>query len=192
MEYADYSSILLFVGTNLGHVVTFKLLPQPTGVYTVHFAGSASLEDHIISLCPLNVETGASARASQSAVANLRNGIKVPGVLLSITQTGARIFKPASAKGAHKTWDEFLCESAAVVEAELERGGHALIGIFNDGYARAYSIPGLKEIGSVELKNTFDSGRLAEAIITESGDILGWTGPSELALVNVWGTGKDL
>jgi syntaxin-binding protein 5 len=138
------------------------------------------------------VETGASAYASQAAVANLREGIKVPGVLISVTQTGVRISKPAAAKGAHKTWDEFLCESAAVVEVELERNGSALIGIFNDGYARAYSIPGLKEIGNAKLSNIFDSKRLAEAVITGSGDILGWTGPSELALVNVCGVGKEL
>ncbi|KAH0537260.1 hypothetical protein FGG08_005922 [Glutinoglossum americanum] len=192
LEGDDYSSILLFVGTNLGHAATFKLLPQPTGVYTVQFVGSASLDDRVITLCPLNVETGASACASQTAVAGLREGVKVPGVLLSVTQTGTRIFKPASAKGAHKTWDEFLCESSAVAEADLEGGGHALIGIFNDGCARAYSIPGLKEIGSADLKNTFDPKRLAEAIITGSGDILGWAGPSQLALVNVWGAGKEL
>ena len=67
-----------------------------------------------------------------------------------------------------------------------------MIGIFNDGNARAYSIPGLKEIGSANLKNLFDSKRLVEAVITGTGDILGWTGPSELALVNVWGAGKEL
>ncbi|KAH0558384.1 hypothetical protein GP486_004956 [Trichoglossum hirsutum] len=192
LEGDDYSSILLFVGTNLGRVATFKLLPQSTGVYAVQFAGSTSLDDHVITLHPLNVETGASAYASQTAVANLREGIKVPGVLISVTQTGTRIFKPPAAKGAHKTWDEFLCESAAITEAGLEGNGRALIGIFNDGHVRAYSVPGLKEIGSAKLSNIFDPKRLAEAVITESGDILGWKGPSELALVNVWGVGKEL
>ncbi|KAI9772773.1 MAG: hypothetical protein M1839_002318 [Geoglossum umbratile] len=192
LEGDDYSSILLFVGTNLGHVATFKLLPQSTGVYVAQYVGAVSLEDRVISLYPLNIETGAGTYASPVAVAGLREGVKVPGVLLAVTQTGVRMFKPASAKGAHKTWDEFLCESAAVAEAELEGGGHALIGIFNDGFARAYSIPGLKEIGNARIKKIFDPERLAETIITGSGDILGWAGPSELALVNVWGAGKDL
>ncbi|KAI9771462.1 MAG: hypothetical protein M1840_002082 [Geoglossum simile] len=192
LEGDDYSSILLFVGTNLGHIATFKLLPQPTGIYTAQYAGAVSLEDHVITLCPLNAETGAGAYASPAIIAGLREGLRVPGVLLAVTQAGTRVFKPASAKGAHKTWDEFLCESATVAEAGLEGGGHALIGIFNDGFVRAYSIPGLKEIGNARVKNIFDPNRLAEAVITGSGDILGWSGPSELALVNVWGAGGEL
>src|SRR2546423_541096 len=98
---ADYSSILLFVGTNLGRVATFKLLPQQCGGYGVQFVGFTGLDDHVIALCPLNVDKGGGAYASQAAVAGLREGNKVPGVLLAVTRIGARIFKPAAAKGAH-------------------------------------------------------------------------------------------
>ena len=135
-------------------------------------------------------DTGAPAYASQSAVANLRNGFKVNGVLLVTTQMGARVFKPASAKGAQKTWDEFLCDSATVVRCEGR--GYALVGLFGDGCARAYSIPGLKEIAHVKVSHELDIQRFSEAIITSTGDIFGWTGPSEIAVLNVWGTGQDL
>ena len=138
----------------------------------------------------MNADTGAPAYASQSAVANLRNGFKVNGVLLAVTHSGARIFRPASAKGAHKTWDEFLCDSAAV--SRFEDQGYALVGLFGDGCARAYSIPSLKEIAHAPVNNKLDIKRFSEAIITASGDIFGWTGPSEIAVLNVWGTGQDL
>lgn len=186
----DYSSILLHVGTNLGQIATFKLLPDPSGRYSVQYAGSSSLDDKVIRIAPLTAETGRPAFATQTSVANLRNGIKVNGVILAVTQSGARLFRPAAHKGAHKTFDEFLCDSATVVR--YEEMGYALLGLFGDGYARAYSIPALKEIGAIKVSGIFDVRRFPEAIITNTGDILGWKGPAEMALINVFGTGRNL
>lgn len=106
-----------------------------------------------------------------------------------MTQSEARIFKPATTKGAHKTWDDFLCDAATVTE--FADRGHALVGVFGDGTTRAYSIPGLKEIGMSRL-DMLDKTRINSAIVTTSGDIFGWTGPSEVAMLNVWGTGLSL
>ena len=106
-----------------------------------------------------------------------------------VTQSEARIFKPATAKGAHKTWDDFLCDAAAVTE--FEDRGHALVGVFGDGTTRAYSIPALKEIGMSRL-DMLDKTRINSTIVTASGDLFGWTGPSEVAMLSVWGTGQSL
>lgn len=138
----------------------------------------------------MNADTGAPAYASQSAVANLRNGFKANGVILVTTQSGARIFKPASAKGAHKAWDEIMCDSAAVVQ--VDDRSYALVGLFGDGCARAYSIPGLKEITHVKVNHIIDTKKFSDAVITSTGDIFGWTGPSEIAFLNVRGTGQEL
>ncbi|KAF2868951.1 lethal giant larvae like, C-terminal-domain-containing protein [Massariosphaeria phaeospora] len=185
----DYSSILLHVGTNLGHLATFKLLPESNGRYSAAFAGAVSLDDRIISISPMHAETGRPAYASQDIVSGLRTGAKVNGVLLVATASGARIFKPATHKGAHKTWDNFLCDAAAVVR--YEDFGYALLGLYGDGCARAYSIPALKEIGSVKINNVLDIRRFSEAVITSTGDVLGWKGPAELTLINVFGTGVN-
>jgi len=37
-----------------------------------------------------------------------------------------------------------------------------------------------------------DKTRSSNAIVTRSGDIFGWTGPSEIAMLGVWGTGQPL
>lgn len=180
----------MHVGTALGNLATFKVLPESTGGYKVEFVGSVYLDDKVILIAPVNATSGQPAYASQSAVGNLRNGVKVNGVLLAVTQSGVRLFKPAASKGAQKSWDEFLCYSASVTR--FEDMGHALVGLFGDGYVRAYSIPGLKEIGAVRTDKFFLPQRLSEAVITSSGDIIGWKGPAEMALVNVWGSGLDL
>lgn len=75
--------------------------------------------------------------------------------------------------------------------AELELQGFAVVALFGDRTARAFSIPGLKEIGKATLPMV-DPSRSTSAIVTQTGDIFAWTGPSELAVIHVWGTGKPL
>ncbi|GAB7352147.1 hypothetical protein MBLNU459_g2636t1 [Dothideomycetes sp. NU459] len=190
LEGDNYSSIALHAGTNLGHLGTFKVVPDPSGRYTVQFAGATSLDGRIIHIAPINAATGKAAPASQNVVANLRGGYKVDGVVVAVTHSEIRIFRPASSKGAHKTFDNFLCDAAAICRY-LDQG-HALVGLFGDGTARAYSLPALKEIGSAKVDHIMDVRRFGDAIITPSGNILGWTGPSEMALISVWGAGLPL
>lgn len=184
----DYSSIVCFVGTNRGRLGTFKILPSANG-YSVSFAGSTSLDDRILTICPINAENGQQALATQKAVSDLRTGYKVQGILIAVTPSSCRIFKPASAKGANKAWDEFLCDSAMIV-----RRGDAcsLVGLFGDGKVRAYSVPGLKEIASAPADKFLDVRRFGDACITATGDIFGWVGPSDIAMIHVWGAGLSL
>ena len=171
-------------------MITFKVLPEAGGGYAIRFAGACSLEDKIISISPINAENGMPAEATPDLVASLRTGNRINGVILAVTQTGARIFRPAAAKGAQKSWDECWCYRAAVVRFEAHT--YALVGLFGDGCTKAFSIPGLKEIASTDVSQTLDLRRFSEAIITPTGLVFGWTGPSEIAVLNVWGAGQDL
>lgn len=124
------------------------------------------------------------------AVSGLRNGAKVNGVVVAVTQSDCRIFRPATNKGASKTWGDFLCDSAGFVK--IEGRGYSLVGLFGDGNVRAYSIPGLKEIGCTQISNILDVRRFSEAVISPSSDVIGWTGPSEVAIINIWGSGTPM
>lgn len=188
VESEAYSSILLHAGTSAGHVATFKILPVQGGRYTVAYAGASTLDDEIVSIHPISASSGKPAYASQAAAGRLRDGFKVEGALVVTSKTGARIFKPATDKGANRTWDSgAICMAAAV--ARCHELGRALVCLFSDGSARALTLPGLRDIGHARLGNTLDTRRLAQACVTSSGDILAWTGPSEMALLNVWGVG---
>ena len=138
----------------------------------------------------MNADSGELAGATQEIVGGLSNGLTVDGVLVVVTNASARVFKPPSAKGAHKSWDDFLCYSASICKFEAHTS--ALVGLFGDGTAKAFSLPGLKEIVSVDVSNTLDLRRIAEAMITPTGFIFGWKGPSEVAALNIWGTHQDL
>lgn len=189
LEDEGYSSILLHAGLNNGHLVTLKILPSPQGGFTATVAGSNSLDGRTVLIHPLHVGSGNPAFATPTVVGNLRNGVKVDGSLLVVTQSEAKIFRPPSAKGASRSWDSVMCDCAAVTRCHDE--GIALVCLFGDGTARAYTLPGLREIGSVKVDHILDVKRFWEAVITASGEIIGWTGPSELALLNVWGKGES-
>ncbi|KAE8152710.1 lethal giant larvae like, C-terminal-domain-containing protein [Aspergillus avenaceus] len=190
LEGEDYSSICCFVGTSRGNLATFKILPSEKGGYTASFAGSTSLDDKVISIIPFDAENGGPALATPNAVGGLRNGLRVHGVVIAVTASGCRIFKPATSKGAHKSWEDYLCDSAAVVK--VEGRGHSLVGLFGDGNVRAFSIPGLKEIGCKAINGITDMRRLSESTVCSNGTVLTWTGPSEIGLFNVWGAGTGL
>ena len=178
------------MATNTGRLATFKLLPESHGGYTVHLAGSHSVEDRVILLSPINADTGAPATATPELVSGLRTGAKVNGVVVAVTSTGSKIFKPPAAKGASKSWDEYLCYQANIVRFETHT--YTLLGLFGDGCAKIFSLPGLKQIASTNISHILDIQRLSEAIVAPNGFIYGWTGPSEMAVLNVWGTGQDM
>ncbi|KAJ9148628.1 Snare-dependent exocytosis protein [Pleurostoma richardsiae] len=189
LEGDSYSSICCFVGTNNGKVATFKLLPSGNG-YSVKLAGVVGLSDKVVAICPIVASTGQPAAATGPVVAGLRDGLQVHGTLVVVTQTEIRIFKPATAKGASKSFDDVLCDGAAVTEFELH--GFALVGVFGDRTTRAFSLPGLKEISKVPLTTILDATRINSAVVATTGDVIGWAGPSELVVIPVWGTGRGL
>jgi syntaxin-binding protein 5 len=141
----------------------------------------------------MHVETGHPALATQAAVAGLRGGTRVNGTLLVATRNGARMFKPpVLGKGTARSWgDRTVCQTAGVAMCE-ESGGYALVVLGSEGFASAYSIPALKEIGSVRVGKYVDPVRLKDAVVSPSGDIMGWTGPAEASLINVFGKGLVL
>lgn len=200
LEGDSYSSIACFVGTEQGKIATFKLLPMGEG-YTVKLAGVTSLSDRVISICPINADNGHAAAATGPVVASLRDGRQVNGVLvvgkssppslpsatnLPVTQTEIRLFKPASAKGASKSLDDALCDVAAVTE--IPQHGFALVCLLTDRSVRAYTLPGLKEIGRKSLP-LLDASRTGAASLTKTGDVFGWTGPAEISVLPVWDDG---
>lgn len=197
LEGEDYSSILLHVGTNLGNLATFKVLPDPSGRYTVQFAGHVALDSSkIMYIAPINADAGGPATASQMAMGGLRNGLKVNGALIAVSPTSIHIFKPATSKGAHKSFDSYFCDCTGVVQYQDQ--GYALLCMFGDGKARAYALPSLRELSSIDITNINNQGfgldvrQLHKATITPTGTIVAFTGPSEVALLNIWGSGEPL
>ncbi|KAI1261985.1 lethal giant larvae like, C-terminal-domain-containing protein [Xylariaceae sp. FL1019] len=188
LDEDKYSSICCFIGTQTGKVVTLKLLPSGSS-FQAQAAGVSQLNDPIVSISPIVADTGKPASATGHTVAGLREGRDVNGSLVVVTKSEIRIFKPATAKGASKSFGDSPCSAASVTEFELH--GMALVGVFGDRTTRAFSLPGLKELGTASLP-MIDVTRVADSLVTEDGEVFCWTSPSEFAVFQVWGTGKGL
>lgn len=74
---------------------------------------------------------------------------------------------------------------------EVPGRGVALVALFDDRTARAFSLPALKEIGRATLP-MLDANRTISAVISRTGELFGWTGPSEITILPLWGTGQPL
>lgn len=191
LEGEDWSSILLHVGTHQGHLGTFKIIPDPSGRYSVQFAGSINLEARINQVFPINADTGRSAVATQEAVTSLRNGIRTNGAIIAVAPTNVHISRPATSKGAHKSFDSFFCDASGLIRYHDQ--SQALLTLSGDGFARIYSIPALKELTQpIPLNSTLDVRRFSDARITPTGHIIAFTGPSELAVLSIFGSGQPL
>ena len=83
LDEDKYSSICCFVGTNLGKVITFKLLPAANGGYSCQLAGVVHCEGPVVSLSPIEVNTGRPAVATGPKVAALREGKHTEGALVA-------------------------------------------------------------------------------------------------------------
>lgn len=190
LEGEEWSSILLHVGTHTGTLATLKIVPDASGRYSAQHVGSVALDGKVIHLHPINADSGKPAHASQHAVAALRSGARTNGALVAATPTGLHVSRPPTSRGAHRSFDSFFCDAAGV--CRYQDAGHAAVTLSGDGAARAFSIPGLKELACVRVDAALDVRRLADAAVTPSGAVVGPAGPSELALVSVFGTGEAL
>jgi WD40 repeat protein len=202
LEHEDYSSILLHVGTNLGRLATFKIIPDPSGRYTTQLAGQSSLSDsRVLYIAPLNADTGKLASANPGAMGSLSAGLRVNGALLVVSSTSINLFRPASSRGAHRSFDGVFCDCASVVQYQVDNRGSALLTLCGDGSARVFALPSLRELKNIPLSPapsnptsmpSIDPRRLPSASITTTGNILAFTGPSEIVLLSLWGTGAPL
>ncbi|EQL03624.1 Lethal giant larvae (Lgl)-lik [Ophiocordyceps sinensis CO18] len=88
LDEDKYSSICCFVGTNLGKVITFKLLPAADGSYSAQVAGVVAFDGKVISLSPIEASTGRAALVTGSIVAGLREGRQINGVVVAASGEG--------------------------------------------------------------------------------------------------------
>lgn len=211
LEDKEYSSICLHVGTTRKNVVTFEVIPQGTQ-YIVNSAGLHVLDDPALTLIPVNADTGAVATASQEAIAGLQQGTFVNGILVCVSKEGARVMLPADDKLTSRDWqqlresmkegfkdamtlrsdnkDDMECVSAGVVEVPDK--GVVLACVMSTRKIMVYSLPALKDIGSIDIPDSIPDSRLSECQITREGFFTAPTGQTEIGLFNMLGSGRQL
>ncbi|CAN6603450.1 lethal(2) giant larvae protein homolog Sro77p [Trichomonascus vanleenenianus] len=188
IQEENYSSIVMSVGSNEGNVYTFRVVPRPQGGYVVEFVGLMDVaDDTIISLSPINAAIGVSAVAETSMMARLAEGIAIPGALIAVTPTEARVFRQPNSKITHKRFP-FRCASAGI--AYLREGDSlALVCVTESSEIKVFGVPHLREISSRSLPYPLDPAYAKDSLVTRTGDLVvrpnKWSG----GMVRIWGRG---
>lgn len=199
MEYGQdgYSSLLMFVGTNLGgNLLTFKIVPLPSGGFEVSFveksigliyrnAQQEGENPGLEKIIPINSSTGELAVASLETFLKLSQGITIPGLIVTLAKKDIRILKTAKQKLAHKVVDD-ECIASQVVN--FRNKGVAVASLTKSGFVKLFSLPSLGDIADLKLpvdlykkmKRSIDANLSTGSIMLPSGDIIFKLNTSEM------------
>ncbi|KAK9464908.1 lethal giant larvae like, C-terminal-domain-containing protein [Lipomyces arxii] len=185
IEGDSYSSIVLSVGTNLGRLLTFRVVPANRGQHAVKFVGAAHLKSKVLSLLPIDTEYGVSAVATPNILQKLPQAVVISGAIVAVTEEEVRIIRPPKNKLNSKSFDD----KVLVAGISLLRPGDTLVlvCVTTAGYIRVYSLPGLKELTSLSVQRYHDLRYAGRSIVSMNGDVLVGIGKNESALFNIWG-----
>jgi syntaxin-binding protein 5 len=182
-----FSSVVLSVGTSLGNVYTFRIVPSG-GRYSVEMVGALNVgPDPVIHLSSINMERGVSAEAFNETFSRLSTGIYVPGAILAATRSEARVFRQPQSKLSHKKFN-FTCLSAGT--SYLREGdSFAFVCVTDNSQLRIMAVPNLRDICQRELPCKLDIRYGKDSMVTRTGDIILRMDKTSGALVKIWGKG---
>ncbi|RPA84584.1 hypothetical protein BJ508DRAFT_236147 [Ascobolus immersus RN42] len=197
LEESEFTSLNFHYGTSLGKTHTVTLLPaQPGPCFAATYVSSlSSSASPVHSILPIESNRGLPSLATHMGLAALSEGRKHHGVLVSVSATEIRLFRPPATKGTKLSLSS---KDSRFITAQtaIHRGhGTVLLTINTAGIIAAYTLPNLKEIWKTDLTAAplnYHPAHLSEIKISPSGDIIGKTENNRVFVVNLWGTGLVL
>lgn len=194
MEYGDdgYSSILMACGTDVGELIIFKVLPDPSGRFSVQPVDSLKTNDSgpVVSINSYSKDTGRSCAATISAMQDLAKGIPIPGFITIASGLDVRLVTPGKSKDTHKIFKHHIAACGLSFIPFVSNKGEKnvatiMICLLINGEVKVLSVPELKEIKSSFLPTKTNSKYIRESSVLNNGDIVVRVGKSEASLVTV-------
>ncbi|KAK7207000.1 lethal giant larvae like, C-terminal-domain-containing protein [Myxozyma melibiosi] len=192
LEGDSYSSIVLSVGTSLGRLLTFRVIPRRQsapgnsgGQHVVQFVGATQLKSRVLAVIPFDTDYGVSAVASPTILGKLAQGIVINGAVVAVMADEARVIRLPKNKVSSRTFDD----KVLVAGLSLLRQGDTLVltCVTEAGYVRIYALPSLKELTHLSAQKYYDVRYAQRSLVSLNGDVLLGIGKNESALFNIWG-----
>ncbi|KAH3679966.1 hypothetical protein WICMUC_000709 [Wickerhamomyces mucosus] len=196
MTYGDdnYSSILLFAGSDQGELFIFKILPESSGRFTAKLVDINSVSDSSIkTIHPFKQKTGTPNIANLQDFGQLSQGIVIESSILVTSLHDLRILTPGKSKSTSKPFRE-----------EIYASGLSIIGVHNSSSDKSYgtvvpvllsdesirilSLPELKEIVPLRLESSIDRSFGKYSSVLPSGDVAVRISENHAKLINIVGT----
>lgn len=194
MEYGEdgYSSILLLCGTNMGELMTFKILPEAGGRFGVHFMESKKTngDGPIINIDSFSKTTGRSCQATIPQMQDLKNGALFSGIVVVSGSTDIRSLKVGRSLESRKSFKSQLVASSlsfishVVAENEV-KVATVLVNLLASRDIVILSVPDFKEISSLVTPVASLSQYLQDSSILRNGDVVLRTNKSQASLLSI-------
>lgn len=199
-EDAKYSSILLLLGTSVGNLITFQILPGSGSTslksrFQVKFLSCVDADNaKIRNIIPLNIVDGTSAVAKSREFAQLASGVLIRGLIFTVSSFGVRMFKSPNHKSALVNFQN--SQNGEILAADLNRvrsvGGAGALAeasclsvLFENSVVKNLLVPSLGEINSMQLPFQINRSYGTQLTVLFNGDIVVRRNETEGALVHV-------
>lgn len=195
MEFAIYmldgekfSSIVLAVGTNVGKVHSFRVMPSNQGRYSLEYLGYCDAGDQpILEIMPINMVTGKSARATMEEMNGLPRGIQIHGAIVTVSKSECKVIRQPKSKLASRSFSSPVATGGICFM--LQNNTLCLTVVTVRGEIIIYSLPYLQEIIVNKLPFTASPETIGDSIVMQNGDIIIRRNKLSAALINIWGRG---
>ncbi|GMM37689.1 putative Rab GTPase-binding protein [Saccharomycopsis crataegensis] len=204
-EDAKYSSILMFLGTSVGNLITFQIVPGSSpnsrSRFQIKFLSCVDADNSKIrNIIPINADNGASAVAKTQEFAQLGSGVLIKGLILTVSSFGIRLFKSPTHKSANVNFQNSnsgeivtadICRVRPVNDMSISSGEVTVMSVlFENGQVKFLSIPSLNEITTLALNCRLNRAFATQSTVLLNGDILIRNDKTEGSLVHITRSGS--
>lgn len=194
MEYGNdgYSSILMLCGTDIGEMLTFKILPAAGGRFEVEHidAMKTNNQGRIAKIDSFAKETGYSCCATIKKMQDLSKGIPIPGFATATGAADIRLVSPGKSKDTHVL---FKCPIAAsglsFIPILNSKGENKLatimIALLVNGDIKILTVPELKEVKNAHCPIPVTAQYIENSSVLQNGDIVIRNGKFQASLISV-------
>lgn len=190
-----YSSIVMLVGTNLGDLNFFKLLPLSNGRFEVKYIDSMEANDSLIlEIIGLNSDNGIQTFAKLSDMPRLSKGEIIPSLIITRSARDIRVMKSNKSKLSHRSFEGIATGGISLVRARSNDVKFSVVYsvLQKNSEIKILSLPSLSEFNSLRLPFQMDPTLSTQSVVLPSGDIVVRKNETEGGLVNIVGTGLDV
>lgn len=194
MEYGDdgFSSILMLCGTDIGELMTFKILPATNGRFEVKFTDATKTNNQgkILGINSFAKDTGYSCSATISKMQGLSKGIAIPGFVTISGANDIRLVSPGKSKDTHALFKYPIATSGLsfipIIDGKGERKlSTIMIVLLINGDIKVLTVPELKEVKNLRCPVPLSAQYVENSSILENGDIVIRTGKFQASLISV-------
>lgn len=183
-----FSSIVLSVGTSMGNLHTFRVMPAANGAYSVDYIGVADAGNSPINnVVSFNTANGQSCGAKAEVMDMLAQGIQVSGAIITASKTDIRIFKSPKDKIASKSSSSPIATAGLSIMRNDKTT--CLVTVTEACETVVYSLPTLTELSRKALPFPASPQFVGNSLVMINGDIFIRRNQLSGALVTIWGRG---